>query len=361
MPNVHAKILKFSSACSTTSKGDGSTPGRTKDQRRSEGTQNQQVAEFKFQTNDTVAAERQNAMDNCPKIGAPTRCCMNLLSHHPAANHTELKIGEPHATVVSIDYESGRPRLEQFTRELLRDHLLTFATKYSDHQGLEVNYDGLEQLAKAAKNVYGTKKYKSRGEFGELILHALLESYFGTTIAVAKLAFKTARNETVKGFDAVHILNTDSGLEIWFGEAKFYTDANAAIRDITEEIEQHLSDSYMRDEFIPVTTMLDDCDPNKEAVKQLLNSRNTLDNIRANLVIPALITFECNTLTDPGLEQEAKYNILSQTSMRLLQTFGSKLGPRANKVRIQLILLPLESKQELLASLHAGLTRYQGI
>ncbi|MEN3029932.1 Hachiman antiphage defense system protein HamA [Chromobacterium amazonense] len=37
-------------------------------------------------------------------------------------------------------------------------------------------------------------------------------------IAISKIYFKDAVNNTVKGFDAVHVLATQNGLELWLGE-----------------------------------------------------------------------------------------------------------------------------------------------
>lgn len=298
-------------------------------------------------------------IQTCPQPGSPSQCCLEVLAHEPSQNHEPLSQGQHHATLLSIQFESRVPRLEQFGRELIRDHLLSFACKYSNRQSLNIDYYGLEQLAKAARTVYSTPRYEKRGEFGELILHAILESFFGTTVAVTKLAFKTARNDTVKGFDAVHVIEKGSDLELWLGEAKFYTDANRAVSDLVEELEAHLDDDYLRDEFIPITTMLDDSQPHTIAVKSLLGTKNTLDNIKAKLVVPALITYESRSMATITEHSDSSIQALSSETLKILQNFAEKVGRTADQIRIQLIILPLQSKEKLITELHNRLEHYK--
>ena len=64
---------------------------------------------------------------------------------------------------------------------------------------------------------------------------------------VSKFYFKSAANDTVKGFDAAHVVfvNPPEDLELWLGEAKLYIDVDAAIRDVCGELSTHLSDDYL--------------------------------------------------------------------------------------------------------------------
>ena len=92
--------------------------------------------------------------------------------------------------------------------DYLFDWLLEFSLKYSELQN--VNYlTAAQMLRNAAKTVYTTDKYGKRGEFGELLLHAFIRQAFDSEPAVSKIYYKTANNETVKGFDAVHIVEQE--------------------------------------------------------------------------------------------------------------------------------------------------------
>src|SRR5438552_9569908 len=94
----------------------------------------------------------------------------------------------------------------------------------------------VELLRQAAQRVYTTHRFENRGEFGELMLHVVLRQVFGTLPAISKIYYKDAANDTVKGFDAVHVVASSDAFELWLGEAKFYDDALAAIRDVAKEL-----------------------------------------------------------------------------------------------------------------------------
>ena len=81
------------------------------------------------------------------------------------------------------------------------------------------------------QSVFGTRSAGQGGVPGEILLHIVCRQVFGSDTVVNKVFFKTGVNDEVKGFDAVHIVDTPDGLELWLGEAKFYTSRNDAIRD----------------------------------------------------------------------------------------------------------------------------------
>src|SRR4051812_15581790 len=92
----------------------------------------------------------------------------------------------------------------------------------------------------AARRVYESDHYRKRGEFGELLLHAALRSHFNSESAVSKLFYKTGDNDTVKGFDCVHVVANEetNGLELWLGEAKFYADVADAMQKAIASLEE---------------------------------------------------------------------------------------------------------------------------
>jgi hypothetical protein len=57
---------------------------------------------------------------------------------------------------------------------------------------------------------------------------------------MCKLVLKSSSNDTVKGFDGVHLLPTKTGFELWLGESKFYADAQEAIREAVKSVEDHM-------------------------------------------------------------------------------------------------------------------------
>src|SRR5690606_2224805 len=140
-------------------------------------------------------------------------------------------------TGASAGYEAGQWRHEQMA-DYLFDWLLEFALKYSELEDLNSS-SARRLLQKAARTVFNTPKYQKRAEFGELLLHALVRAAVNSQPAISKIYYKTSANETVKGFDAVHVGENGDELELWLGEVKFYKDLSAAIREVTKELEAH--------------------------------------------------------------------------------------------------------------------------
>lgn len=162
---------------------------------------------------------------------------------------------QPSLRGVCAGYESGKWRSEQLSRYLM-EWLPEFSLSFSERESIR-DTNLVSQLRKAAQIVYDTDKYDRRGEFGELILHALMRETVGTQSAISKIYFKDAVNNTVKGFDAVHVLDTPNGLELWLGEVKFYKDINQAIADVVPELAAHFQDDYLKKEFVLITNKLD--------------------------------------------------------------------------------------------------------
>ena len=81
-------------------------------------------------------------------------------------------VRQPGFTAADAGYESSEWRYKAVA-DYLFDWLLEFAMKYSDLEDVN-SATAAKMLNKAAKTVYTTEKYGKRGEFGELLLHALI-------------------------------------------------------------------------------------------------------------------------------------------------------------------------------------------
>ena len=132
-------------------------------------------------------------------------------------------------------------------------------------------------MKKAAKAVYQTDKYKNRGEFGELILHALIREIFNSQPVISKLFYKSGINDTVKGFDAVHVVEVENDLELWLGEVKFYTDIKSAVTNVIKELYDHTQRDYLRGEFMLITGKIDDKWQHADKIKKLLHPHTNLE------------------------------------------------------------------------------------
>jgi glutaredoxin 2 len=122
---------------------------------------------------------------------------------------------KPSIIGLCVGYELGNWRTAQFAEHLM-NWLPEFVLTHAEIEGLHSG-NMLELLRQAAKKVYASKKFRSRGEFGELLLHVAIRQVFESLPAISKIFYKSARNDTVKGFDAVHVVPTPEGLELWLG------------------------------------------------------------------------------------------------------------------------------------------------
>jgi hypothetical protein len=147
-------------------------------------------------------------------------------------------------------------------------------------------------IAKAVQAVYTSKKKDNRGEIGEILLHAIICQVFKTIPAISKIRFKDSPNDTVKGFDAVHVVSNGEDLELWLGEVKFYKDIKPAIRDVVAELKVHTETNYLRAEFLAITNKIEDTWTHAEKLKLLLNRNTSLDKIFSALCIPVMLTYE---------------------------------------------------------------------
>lgn len=266
----------------------------------------------------------------------------------------------PSLTALCAGYELGRWRQYEMARDLLRRHLITFAYSWSESQLVDAD-SAADDLAAAATLVYTTEKYGRRGEFGELLLHAVVKDIYGGQPAISKIYFKTATNETVKGFDSVHVVDAGGELELWLGEVKFYTDVNKAIRDVLLELAEHFDASYLRREFLVIYNKIDAQWPNAARLKALLDQNTSLDQLIDSITVPVLLTYESDAVSDHTKLDDAYKSALEAEARKAWDYWSAKTSTPVIDVdlNIRLILVPLEDKKSFVDSLHERLVRWQ--
>ncbi len=260
----------------------------------------------------------------------------------------------PGLTGASAGFESGEWRNEEMA-DYLYEWLPEFALKYSDLEDLNSS-TAVRLIKKAAKTVFTTKKYKKRGEFGELLLHALIREIFGSEPAISKIYYKSALNETVKGFDAVHVVENDGELELWLGEVKFYKSISSAIRDVKQELEDHTRNDYLRDEFILISSKIDSRWKHREQLNKLISSRKSLDTVFKCICLPVLLTYESSCVSSHTETCEEFKHSLKEELQKAYEKFTEGNLP---PIRIHLFLVPLDKKEELISILQNKLEGLQ--
>ena len=243
------------------------------------------------------------------------------------------------------DYENGRWRAKDFAQYLI-EWLPEFALKFSEYANFN-GTTGIRLLRKAAYHIYTTIKKENRGEFGEILLHALIREHFNSKPAVSKVFYKTSANDTVKGFDAVHLVEYEGDYEIWLGEAKFYSDYKSAISDVVAEIHQHLEAGFLRNEFMFVEGKIDDAWELSPKFKELVSDRVSLDEIKKRICIPILITYNTNAYNRyTEFNESFKNDIVNEcnTAFSILEQKCQGLN-----IKLHVFLVPLADKQELIS------------
>lgn len=258
-------------------------------------------------------------------------------------------------------YERGEWRDQQLAEHLV-EWLPEFSLTATELKNL-TSGNMVALVRRAAQVVYQSAKFKNRGEFGELLLHAAVRQVHNSIPAISKIYYKSAVNDTVKGFDAVHVVHASGELELWLGEAKFYSDIDRAITDVTKELNYHLDTDYLRNEFLLISGKIDDASPHAPTLRKLVEPNTSLDEIFKRVCIPVLLTYDsdcvgaytkCDTPYATAFESEMRRNH---------KAFIDKLAGKAipNEIRIHLFFVPLKSKKELVAKLDAQLKAWQKI
>jgi hypothetical protein len=265
----------------------------------------------------------------------------------------------PSLTALCAGYELGEWRGQALADDVFSRHLASFALSFTDLD--EINGEtAAKALKKAALAVYATDKYGRRGEFGELLLHAAAKDFFGAQPAISKLHYKDSDNDTVKGFDCVHLVENEGEPELWVGEVKYYSSLAAAIRDSTNELVEHLATDYLRREFVAITNKLDQNWPHAQAVASLLDEARSLDDILPQLVVPVMLTYNSHAVAQHD-QVSSEYEAAIQAEAEAAwENFRRKLK-LPFPVMLHLILVPLLDKDHLTGLFHNKLRAWQDI
>lgn len=279
----------------------------------------------------------------------------------PPAPFLEVKIHDisicPSVCALCAGYEGGEWRARAFaehTMEWLPEFCLTAEELEDFRPGTAV-----KMIRKAARLVYQTDKYKSRGEFGELFLHIALRQVHKSIPAISKIYWKDSINNTIKGYDAVHVVEVDGELQLWLGEVKFYEDANDAIRDVVKEIDCHTKMDYMKNEVALIANKLDRNSSHYSKLSKLLDTNTSLDQVFDVACIPALITYNSSALKKHRKVTSEYNKELQNEVMSIRETFKNKLSSLSLPVRIHLFLIPLNEKKVLIKYLDESLKGFQ--
>ncbi|MEX3748192.1 DUF1837 domain-containing protein [Lysinibacillus xylanilyticus] len=266
-------------------------------------------------------------------------------------------IAETHFRGFSVGYEDSEYRYDALV-ELIFSALTDFSLTEKEKSNINP-FNAQRKLKKAAKVIYATEKYSRRGEFGEILLHIIMRDYFNSIPAISKMYYKDGANETVKGFDAVHVVPIGKELELWLGEVKFYNNMAKAIRDVLPELQAHTNKDYLRSEFLFISNKVDDTWEHAENFLKLIDGRISMDKIFSKIRIPVLLTYDSKVVNSYRDACEDYKKELINELHKHHDTFRGNDLPK--NVEIILILLPIEQKAKLVQNLHDKLRIWQQI
>lgn len=214
-------------------------------------------------------------------------------------------------------------------------------------------------VKKAARLVYQTDKYGRRGEFGEIFLHIFLRQLYGTIPAISKIFWKDSVNTTVKGFDAVHVVENSGSLELWLGEVKFYKDGASAISDVAKEIEEHIKADYLKNEFMLIANKLSQSMPHYGRLTKLLDQNTSLDEVFDAACIPVLITYESRAVHGHNKSSDKYLKEVLVEVNNLKEIFDHKTKPGGLPIKLHLFIMPIHTKELLVEILDEKLKELQ--
>ena len=269
--------------------------------------------------------------------------------------HKNDEIPDLHGLCAGFENKSWR--LEQ-----LVDYLFNYLPEFSLNQSELSEFSSLNlipNIRKAASSVYQSDKFRNRGEFGELLLHAIIRETHNTIPAISKIYYKDGPNETVKGFDAVHVVDKGETLELWLGEVKFYQNISSAITDVIKELKEHTEIRYVKNEFITIANKIDRAWEHADKLKDLLSPTTSLDDVFENTCIPVLLTYDSKILQKHEKKTDEYIAEIESEFLKLYEKFCNDLGDFP--LTIHLFLLPLKTKKELITKLEEKLKIWQRI
>ncbi|KRA05772.1 hypothetical protein ASD74_04745 [Rhizobium sp. Root564] len=270
---------------------------------------------------------------------------MNVYAEKPERLLTQIELGS--AILSQSSYCAGF-ELKAWRCNALADHLIEWIADYAlKEEELSGSHGNMYiRLKQAAARIYSTEKYERRGEVGEILLHAICRDFFSTIPLAPRVFYLTSSNEVVKSFDLVHVRPLgEETFEIWLGEAKFYKDADDAIRAAITSVESHIDQGFLNNEKLILGPQISKDVPHWAEIRKILSSRTSLDELFKAAVFPICIA--CDSAAVNG--HEIHCESYSAAVLNEIDSLNSKLVNSGlnQKIAIQLIYVPLASKDLL--------------
>ena len=197
------------------------------------------------------------------------------------------------------------------------------------------------------------KIYVTKGIFSEMILHFILRNFKSTIPLISKIYFKDSNAVEAHGFDAVHITKNDNTL--WLGETKFYNNGKRALNALIDDLKNHFIKDYLNEQFVIISRSLVQNNNLRNEWITLLGNTKTLSEKFSAIKIPLLCIYEdqFSERVIKAINKQEDIDAIYLEHISELKAYFDKNNDYPNKehVQILLILLPVESKDKIVAKM----------
>ena len=205
------------------------------------------------------------------------------------------------------------------------------------------------------------KIYNSKGIFSELILHCILREFKGTKPLISKIYFKDSNAVEAHGFDSVHI--TDN--KLWLGETKFYNNGKRGIDALISDLNTHFKHDYLKEQFVIINRAVIRGNEEREQWIDCISKATRLEEKFKIIRIPLLCIYEDKIASDiiSTINTGGEYSTLYFEHVSDLKKYfdAKNTFPNSTKTEILLILLPIESKDRIIANMLSKIIHRQNI
>ncbi|WP_095589618.1 HamA C-terminal domain-containing protein [Actibacterium ureilyticum] len=239
-------------------------------------------------------------------------------------------------------FELGEWRYKKFADHLI-NWLPHFALKKEEIERIG-SENPLDLLKEAAYRIFTEEAGKKRGEIGELLLHILCVTEYRAAAFATRVFYKMRSNDQVTGFDStlVTVEEETGDIELWLGEAKFYTDTKAAISAALTSLKGHLDAGFLEESKILIGPKIEPSAPGYEKLQWLFDGGSKLDEIVKRIVIPVLVASESEAAKCYADNPEGYSDIVVEEFEYVTGRFEAAQSEL--NVRIVVIYVPLLSK-----------------
>lgn len=271
------------------------------------------------------------------------------------------------------DFEDGEWRYRKF-QEFIWDNIAETALSSKERKSLiDKPQSSLIEAAKKLRLTDASKDDKGQGsELAEIVLYGIMKHHYKALPVVPKIFYKQNAQDFAKGSDSVHIvLEGDDDFSIWFGEAKFYNNIEDVRLDvIVKSVKNSLQTEKLKKENSIITNVcdidnLEITDKLKKDIKDLLSTRESIDNLKPKLNIPILLLHECEitqkqtTLTDEYKEEVKAFHLERAQSYFKKQLAEIAALHMYSQIKFHIILFPVPEKETIVKKFIENVGHYK--